>query len=642
MSHPETDEEYTRLGKSAANFLTEKMESIPILERNALKALAGAHLSGNELYLARECASIVDEGIAIRLFPELFTHEEDKRSLVDVRRLKPIGPGVYEYKGCALFAHRFFRRAQSQVNNLNDRFLSKLFDLVQFDDLEVKVALDPNSIGLPDTYLTPIELNFWWGPGFNNDLTKIQNGVTLHKADERTQLFSGVEAMEFWWHRQDDIQTLEAEELLCRETHGSRFDVTSNKGETYGCRYVHSMIDANTEKPYHLDGSVREYDDESYIARLDAKISEAGKNSRYVKLWRIDGPLEIAKWKDLICHFYRDNHLAGEYLNAEVGELEKGPIVTHDADEQGVSFSPVRGTIAPPVIDDDFGVQVLLSYGPRTMSAPQEDCHIVANSHIVLSDVSRPVIEYSALDFVKLAKGRLTGTVVVPTDIEWIAHEDMDINLPTFALYGPHVISNANAALETLWLTCETYKNSGDRRFLTFTLKIEQSGLTVGLSFAAFGEDIVKSFPSGFPELRASQASIVEWLETVHSLINRDRDDHSLPTRFAGNLIQPGCQFFLNRTSFPFENWGLMLNNDGHCKIAIPRESSYEADKITSGKWHIVPAFAIRMARCSMCSSDYSGCSCQRVRVDVEDGQLVGASITERPAGPTSMSVVDK
>lgn len=81
-------------------------------------------ISEHAIIVRRECVSILDGNIARKVFPEIFSsNETDKYSLIPLENLNPIKPDVFEYKGLALFAHRFFRRSLSQFNNLNIHFL---------------------------------------------------------------------------------------------------------------------------------------------------------------------------------------------------------------------------------------------------------------------------------------------------------------------------------------------------------------------------------------------------------------------------------------------------------------------------------------------------------------------------------------
>ncbi|GAB1090377.1 MAG: hypothetical protein Sw1PiTSA_41340 [Shewanella algae] len=156
-SFPENSSEQENINLASQAYLAARLGSVDDEEKEKLKQKLSGHLSGEEIYLVRECISVVDENIARKALPNLFLSDEaDKRSLVSLRDLTQIAPGVFEYEGLAVFAHRYFRRSLSQINNLNDNFLSKLYELKEDEGLELKIALDPHSIGLVDSYRSPI------------------------------------------------------------------------------------------------------------------------------------------------------------------------------------------------------------------------------------------------------------------------------------------------------------------------------------------------------------------------------------------------------------------------------------------------------------------------------------------------------
>src|SRR5579864_4899887 len=200
--------------------------------------------------------ALVGEGLAKRCFPDLFA-AEDKDGLIAASLLEPIQPGLYRRGPLVAFAHPFFRRSLSRLNNLN---------------------------------------------------TSIKPGVTQHGADDRQRLFSQVSRTEFWWQsRRNDLlgvreHIFEAEELREHYTFGS-------DDELYGCRYVHSIISEKTKKIEHLDGAIREYTDESLLERLEKDIAQAGRHTKYTKYWRADGILPLSNWKSLVYHHFRDNPL---------------------------------------------------------------------------------------------------------------------------------------------------------------------------------------------------------------------------------------------------------------------------------------------------------------------------------------------
>ncbi|EAW2101272.1 hypothetical protein LGS88_002590, partial [Salmonella enterica] len=312
MLIPSNQEEREWINLLCSDFISRKIQDVLINDKECLLSkIDKSFISEDAIIVRRECVSILDRNIARKVFPEIFSgNETDKHSLIPLENLNPIKPGVFEYKGLALFAHRFFRRSLSQFNNLNSPFLEGFQNLAENNELDLKIAIDPHSLGLIESYHTPIELDFWWGPRFNDDLNHIPLGVTLHKADEKEAFFSGISKTEFWWHRQDGIQSLECEEVREKPSYG--FSSERNE-ELYGCRYVHSMVN-DEGKAYHLDGAVRVYNEEQFINRLDLDIMKAGKNTEYYKLWRVDGTIEISLWKSLISNFYKDNHLIGEYF----------------------------------------------------------------------------------------------------------------------------------------------------------------------------------------------------------------------------------------------------------------------------------------------------------------------------------------
>ena len=146
-----------------------------------------------------------------------------------------------------------------------------------------------------------MEYQYIRGPIFNEDLKSIPEGVTCNKNIPYDH-YSNIVETQFYWHEQDERRTFECEELCDRES--ITFD--NGKNMIWGCRYVHSMLNPDSGLPNHLDGAVRLYDETQILDRLDntTDISKCGKNSNYVKLWRIDNDFSILLWKELISNFY--------------------------------------------------------------------------------------------------------------------------------------------------------------------------------------------------------------------------------------------------------------------------------------------------------------------------------------------------
>lgn len=332
----ETDKERAALDELKERywqvFHHEGMDSIKL----ELSARLGASPHSDATYRRIEAYTISRPGLAAELYPEFFDQGSqlvDKDGLTYYReltaRLKVLQPGVFldPEKDLILFAHRFFRRSLSHVNKLNDYFLTTFHRAAtELENLTPRLRLDPDLIGHPDTVTNLLELEYWHGPKFNNDIQSIPNGASEHKATDRVRFYEGVDKTHFWWKNsaadekdgvEDIFRTFEVEELIDNTSGGLQ-------GECFGCRYSHAEYSVPASAIRHFDGAIRAYPAEAYLERIDKMIDSAGKHSEYTKLFRFDGPLPVEEWKRLLSDFFRGNPLIPEYLGApslDVAEL---------------------------------------------------------------------------------------------------------------------------------------------------------------------------------------------------------------------------------------------------------------------------------------------------------------------------------
>jgi hypothetical protein len=234
--------------------------------------------------------ALFETDLATQVFPEIFKIcAEDRNGLVPLSCLNPIGEGVFQVGELILYAHPFLRRSFSRHNNLNMPFLERLQGL-QENGIPVKIALDPSLVGLASTYAPPMEFEYWWGPKFDVDLTKIQTGVARYKGSDVDRVFYGIAHTEFWWQSRDGHHILETEELRDEE-------VQTEEVKGYFCRYAHSMVDEESGAVTHFDGAVRGYTDETILQRVDADLKQAGATppTKNCGDWIRPYPLRIGK-----------------------------------------------------------------------------------------------------------------------------------------------------------------------------------------------------------------------------------------------------------------------------------------------------------------------------------------------------------
>jgi len=328
IERPETEQEKAELYTRAEVYWQQYHREGAAPFRDELIARAAPADTENARFLQIEAIAIARPGIAAELYPDLFTPESglvDKDGLADYRellkRIKQVQPGVFHDLGrdLLLFAHSFFRRGLSHRNKLNEYFLQS-FDATAKDntDLRVRLKLDPDLLGHPASARNLIELEYWRGPIYSDDIAAIPNGVAEHKADERSRIFEGIDRTQVWWkapeHRDLDgrevgYRTFEAEELIENPSGG----LSDNH---FGCRYAHAEFSADEAAITHFDGAIRAYGGEAYLKRIETSIDRAGKYSDYTKVFRFDGVLQISRWKRLLSDFFRGNKLIPEYFGA--------------------------------------------------------------------------------------------------------------------------------------------------------------------------------------------------------------------------------------------------------------------------------------------------------------------------------------
>lgn len=288
----------------------------------------------------REAAAVRMPGVAAALYPDLFavgTDHVDKDGLVDVAylraRAREVEPGVFHEptRDVLLFAHPYFRRSLSRDNSLNAYVLRSFSVAADTAGVSARLRLDPDLLGHSASAQPVMELEYWHGPQYDDDIARIPPGVATHKNSDHDRLMSGVDRTHIWWKPPEErpgasgprsVRTFEIEELVEDPSPGLA-------GDLYGCRYAHAEYDLAVAMISHFDGAIRAYEPDPYLERLDNLIDRAGKQAIYTKLFRLDGALPVDLWKQVLTDWFRGNRLIPEYLGAPEEDLAevRPPIV---------------------------------------------------------------------------------------------------------------------------------------------------------------------------------------------------------------------------------------------------------------------------------------------------------------------------
>lgn len=346
IKEPTRDNEKANLNALAERYwLRHHSEGTEPYGNELMARLAPAKLDDARL-LYMEAAVVSRVGIAAELYPNLFTPGQglvDKDGLTDYRDLinhmKQIQPGVFHdpERDVVLFAHRFFRRSHSHRNKLNAYFLQTFNTVANTNsDLRMRIKLDPDIVGHPSSAHELIEMEYWHGPKYSDEIATIPSGVAEHKADERTRHHHGIDRTHVWW-KDPETRTLDGEELRYRTFEIEELIENESWGigpDMFGCRYAHAEFSAANDAITHFDGAIRAYSADAYFERIDTSIDKAGKHAEYTKIFRLDGELRISDWKRLLSDYFQGNTLISEYFGASKdSETSTSPTVSQEGDE---------------------------------------------------------------------------------------------------------------------------------------------------------------------------------------------------------------------------------------------------------------------------------------------------------------------
>ena len=232
--------------------------------------------------------------------------ESDKDGLMRVRKDAIDANGRLRDGRFSLVPSMLLRPSFGLPNAPNRELMTALLRLAKDSPAcEVRLAIDQNRLGLPDSQHSMLQRDYWWGPHYRGSPVNQPYGLTVHGPTKYDQL-NGLIRTEFWWYGKAE-RTFEVEELidLPRRCNGKEVNRAS--------RFVHSIFDGDNVSR-HIDGAIRLYPEHLWQQRTATKITEFGKRATRVKLWRVDGSVNIDRWYELIHMFFRGNYTIAEYF----------------------------------------------------------------------------------------------------------------------------------------------------------------------------------------------------------------------------------------------------------------------------------------------------------------------------------------
>jgi hypothetical protein len=572
----DTQEEYRQVHETYIAYLNAYHERQCAPYREKLSRLLKGRVTESQEWLSLECASVVAPGLARSVARDLFGLG-DRDELIGLDDLhsqaRMVEPGVYALADTDLvvFAHRFFRRSAFILNTFNRTFLKNLHETSTLSGCSQRIALDPDIVGFAPSFRTRMELAYWWGPKFNEDMSQIKPGVTVHSAEENAAFCRGLSRTEFWWKDAKASREMEIEELPTPER-------GADKDSTIRCRYIHLLTDASGRNIEHFDGAIRAYPADIYNARMLQHINKSGKHTGYTKLFRVDGHVPIATWISLLASYFVGNDMVGEYLSREQNLETKVP-------DAAAVPQPEQDPVLPAYsIGDDSGFRVFMTYWPLELLGDPGNTHRINLLDSVMTSRGRfAAVENDAVEFCKILN-RHGVTASLAPDVVQIACEDAYLNLPLIEHCGEDPASALRTTVEAATELIAGLESHSAKRVLSLNLSWATETKSVRLSVYGHISPIGKWLGEFGNLMPVRDAELASWASSVRKY---------LTDSFAAHPEQPRL--------------GVLANETG--VLWIGREPLSEQPSCEMrGACRLARAILVSASCCSLCGSDYLTC----------------------------------
>jgi hypothetical protein len=220
-----------------------------------------------------------------------------------------------------VMADSCFRRGMHPQLNWAPRFTEIFWELegvgarsIAIDEDRVRVDVDGPEL---------MELDTWYGPGFNQDIATIPAVVTKLRPPPEAGprftefFFANAHCLDVKWSESGGIKSFQALELKAERARVEREGTL-----WHPARYLHAEFDLQAKIFRHLDGAIQFLSDQEWGIRSGSDFNLARKSLDHVKprsrkLFKINGRVQPAVFVELCCQFLHANPLASEYFAGE-------------------------------------------------------------------------------------------------------------------------------------------------------------------------------------------------------------------------------------------------------------------------------------------------------------------------------------
>ena len=269
--------------------------------------------------------------------------EQDKEGLFSWRELqsfferKRFMSGFLSNDEYMIMAHKYFRRGYSKSNNYAPNFIDIFWGLND-ENIDAYIALDINRVRINVDNGFYMERDRWFGADFNNNIRQIDDGVLKFRPpvnldDTMIEMFfSSVYALDIMWYTtSDNIKVFQAEEFKVES-----YLIEKDSVIYHPVRYIHAEYDIENNSFRHFDGAIELYTSDEYFARRDKNFNHKAKGTEQIKpnsikLFKLNGKIDVDLWIEFISHFLSGNPLVMEYFSGEYPQHIKEALIKLDS-----------------------------------------------------------------------------------------------------------------------------------------------------------------------------------------------------------------------------------------------------------------------------------------------------------------------
>lgn len=516
----------TFIGERCAKEFREKGQ--PFLD------VVAPNLTANRTLVENECLAIIDREIATRTFSWLF-EEVDVDGLLPLalilKNFEYLSQGVFKHKASelCLFAHEFFRRSQSRFNCFHFFFLDAFVAIAGLPESTFKIRLDKHMIGYAPTFHERGELEYHYGPKYNDDISKMKMGLSRFECTPAERAYHNVSSTEFYWKKEKEEFAFELEEL--------KDDPSPEAGELYHCRYIHSYYREDSDSFRHFDGAIRSYDMQQMVDRVDKTFVQYGRKAQYKKLFRIDGKLPLASWKSLITHYMQGNPLIYEYFDLK-------------QDLQSFEVTPISRTLYEGLVPFDMkkeeGLKIMVSYH-RLPEDEKQGRYI--DIYDIMKDGGENIycLEHLIVE-VKNALGMTGEDLEIRDDIAYIKCNDAFWNVPSIMHRG-NAEQSLQKTVDAFVSLFSAMVEKSCELFVSLTLSFEFNQRVIRVSSYGHIENLLDWLRHQFP-IPFTESGLTDWVQKQRNYLNKFEANTDSP--LLNHLVNSDGVMYIKRVPIEF------------------------------------------------------------------------------------------